>query len=94
MSEDLGAMRERYEKITTEALAVAKAAPILQPEAAAEVFEMVVSYLSDGKYFFAQGDVARSLAAFSYAHGWLDCGARMKFYDVHDDRLFTVDGKK
>jgi hypothetical protein len=29
-------------------------------------------------------------AAVNYAHGWLDCGARLKIFDVRDDKLFTI----
>jgi uncharacterized protein len=94
MSEDLLAMRDRYERVTKAALAIAKAAPQNDPKAAAEVLQMAESYVSDAQFFLEQGDVPRSLAALSYAHGWLDCGARLELYIVHDDKLFTVDPKK
>lgn len=84
-------MLSRYELITGEALAVAKAAPVLDAAGAHEVLDMASRYVSDAAFFKQQGDELRALAALSYAHGWLDCGARMKFYKVTDDRLFTID---
>jgi uncharacterized protein len=84
------ALRKRYEQVTTAALAMAQQAPKNDPRAA-EVIEMAACYVSDAKHFLAQGDTARALAALSYAHGWLDCGARLKLFTVHDNTLFTVD---
>lgn len=90
----LRAMRERYDALTREALAVAEAAPRLREEEAATVLDMARRYVSDAQYFFENGDVLRSLAALSYAHGWLDAGARLKLYVVTDDRLFTIDPRE
>ena len=36
-------------------------------------------------------DFLNSFAALNYAHGWLDCGASLGVFDVHDSTLFTVD---
>jgi uncharacterized protein len=83
-------LHKRYLEVTTAALAAARAAPVADPRAA-EVIDMASRYVSDAGYFFEHGDVARALAALSYAHGWLDCGARMKLFIVHDNTLFTVD---
>jgi hypothetical protein len=51
---------------------------------------MVGNYLSDAKHFFEKGGWVNAFAALNYAHGWLDSGVRLKVFDVHDDRLFTV----
>lgn len=80
----------RYQRVTREALQVAQAAPRNDPRAA-EVLDMAERYVSDADYFLKKGDAERALAALSYAHGWLDCGARLKLFEVNDNRLFTVD---
>jgi hypothetical protein len=56
------------------------------------VFDMAQRYFSDAKHFEQKGDIVTAFAALNYAHGWLDAGARLGFFDVdHDDTLFTVD---
>ena len=79
----------KYRAITTEALVMAKE-NIADKESAKEIIEMVEAYLSDSKHFEDQGEPLNALAALSYAHGWLDCGARLKVFSVTDNRLFTV----
>lgn len=83
----------KYQEITQEALTAARNAPIHAPEHAEQIFDMVERYLQDAKYFRKQGDYVRAIAAVSYAHGWLDCGARTRVYEVTDNRLFTEDGE-
>lgn len=83
----------RYQELTREALLAARSAPILDEAAAKQIFDMVERYCSDAQYFRKQGDWPRALAAVSYAHGWLDCGARLKVFSVSDNRLFTEDGE-
>ena len=42
--------------------------------------------------FAKKGDLVTAFAALNYAHGWLDAGARLGFFDVGKDNvLFTVD---
>ena len=48
-------------------------------------------YFSDAKYFREKGDWVTAFAAVTYAHAWLDAGARAKLFDVHDNNLFVVD---
>ncbi len=86
-------MRERYEKLSRDALALAEAAPQRDARAAI-ILDMARRYIQDASYFHERGDDLRSLAALSYAHGWLDCGARLGFYVVTDDRLFTIDPRE
>ena len=46
----------------------------------------------DAKYFRDKNDYVNALAALSYAHAWLDAGARIGLFDVKgDNELFTVD---
>ncbi len=93
MKEAALAMQERYLALSTEALALARAAPQLDARSAI-ILDMAARYVEDAKFFHAQGDTLRSIAALSYAHGWLDCGARLRFYHVTDDRLFTIDPRE
>ncbi len=52
---------------------------------------MAKNYLSDGKHFQEKKEGSLALAAFSYAHAWLDAGVRAGFLDgKEDDRLFTL----
>ena len=87
---------EKYEKITKEALALAKESGNIHPQFAEDrkdFLDMIERYVKDAKHFEEQGDVVNAFAALNYAHGWLDAGARLGLFDVHDSRLFTVDDK-
>jgi hypothetical protein len=91
---DLEEKTERYERLLAEALSVAR--PVAPPgtplgEAAADCEEMARAYLADGREFRDAGDPVNALAAFSYGHGWLDCGVRVGLFAVPDDTdLFTT----
>jgi uncharacterized protein len=57
-----------------------------------DALDMVDRYVSDADHFIGIEDYSRALAASSYAHGWLDCMARLGLIDVeHDSDLFTVE---
>jgi len=58
-----------------------------------DMLDMISRYISDAKHFEDKEDHVNAFAALNYAHGWLDCGARLGIFDVHDSRLFTVDDK-
>jgi len=81
---------KKYFSITEEALTMAKKAK-KNNKHTEEVLSMAENYLSDAKHFKKQGNIVNAFAAINYAHGWLDCGARLKLFDVKDSRLFTVD---
>ena len=51
---------------------------------------MVDCYLSDSNHFEKKGDLVNTFGAIYYAHGWIDCGARLRIFDVNDDNLFTI----
>ena len=56
------------------------------------ILDMAQRYFDDAKHFEKKGDKVLAFAALNYAHGWLDCGARLEILDVgHDNVLFTVD---
>jgi uncharacterized protein len=85
----------KYFALTTEALAaVRKAAKDKARLAEADDFlDMATRYFEDAKHFEAQGDLVTAFAAVTYAHAWLDAGARIGLFKVTDSRLFVVDGK-
>lgn len=58
---------------------------------AEDFLNMATSYYSDALHFRSNGDYVNSFASVNYAHGWLDCGARLGLFDVgEDDKLFTL----
>ena len=82
---------KKYRDITKKALEIAKKKISKEKvKEAKEIIEMVSNYLSDSEYFERKGDYVNCFAAINYSHGWLDCGARLKIFDVKDDKLFTV----
>jgi len=82
---------DAYYKITSSALALAQAGVVkTKQKAAGQIFLMVSAYLSDALYFKKKGALVDAYGALNYAHGWLDCGARLKIYRVSDSKLFTI----
>jgi len=58
---------------------------------AEDFLEMARSYYLDALHFMENGDAVNAFACINYAHGWLDCGARLGLFDVgENDRLFTL----
>jgi len=57
----------------------------------ADFLDMIKRYFSDARHFKEKKDFVNAFAALNYAHGWLDAGARLGIFDVHDSNLFTVD---
>lgn len=56
-----------------------------------DFLNMALSYYNDAKHFCENGDFVNAFAAVNYAHGWIDCGARIGLWDVNqDDQLFTL----
>lgn len=85
---------ERYLELTSKALDKLKVAPPPRSygrRLAEDFLKMADSYFSDAKHFRETGDLVNAFACVNYAHGWLDCGARLGLFDVgEDDRLFTL----
>ncbi|MDH4123941.1 MAG: DUF357 domain-containing protein, partial [Thermoplasmata archaeon] len=84
----------KYFSITDNALSKLK---IAVPEKsylrklAEDFLSMARSYRSDATDFRKKGDMVNAFACINYAHGWLDCGARIGLFDVGgDDQLFTL----
>lgn len=58
---------------------------------AADFLKMARDYFSDAGHFEEKGSFLNALAAFSYAHAWLDAGVRAGILDgKNDNRLFTL----
>ncbi len=84
---------EKYFEITSKALEKAEASKnktSLEKERK-DFLDMIKRYISDAQHFKQKGDKINAFAALNYAHGWLDAGARIGIFDVHDSKLFTVD---
>lgn len=85
---------ERYLSITSEAfgrLRVAAPERSFARKLADDFLKMARAYFDDAKEFYSKGDLVNSFACVNYAHGWLDCGARIGLFDVgKDDKLFTL----
>ncbi len=60
-------------------------------KSALDFLRMAESYVSDARHFREKGDLVNSFGALYYAHAWLDAGARIGFFDVHDSSLFASD---
>lgn len=85
---------DRYLSITKKALDKLK---VVTPERsfskklADDFLNMATSYYNDAKHFREKGDFVTAFASINYAHGWIDCGARIGLWDVGgDDQLFTL----
>lgn len=81
----------KYRRITQKALAIARDSVAKEKQKdAKEILTMAEAYMSDSIHFEEKGDLINSFGAIYYAHGWLDCGARLKVFNVSDTTLFTV----
>ena len=82
---------KKYYNLSSKALKIAKKAVVKSKQKQAkEIFIMVEAYLSDSQHFQKKGEYVLAYGALNYLHGWLDAGARLKFFDVKDDSLFTI----
>ena len=82
---------EKYHNLTSKALKIAKKSIAKSKEKQAkEIIQMVECYLSDSKHFEKHKDYVNAYGCLNYAHGWLDCGARLKIFKVTDNKLFTI----
>ena len=84
---------EKYEELTKKALKEIKTAKGLSEKEkliAEDYLSMAKNYFNDAKYFKEKNELLTALAAFSYAHAWLDAGVRAKIFEAKDDQLFTL----
>ena len=83
----------RYFKLTEEAYekALNSKEKINLDGAREKILDMVKRYIDDAHHFKKKGDIVTAFSALSYAHGFLDAGAILGIFDVHDSNLFIVD---
>ncbi len=84
---------KKYEALTLRALKEVKTKKGLtekEKAIAKDFLSMAKNYYNDAKYFAEKGDLLTALAAFSYAHAWLDAGVRARVFEAKDDQLFTL----
>jgi hypothetical protein len=82
---------EKYFALTEKALEIIKKNIVKGKEKEAkEIIGMAENYLSDAKHFQKADDYVNAFAAINYAHGWIDSGARLKIFNVKDNKLFTI----
>jgi hypothetical protein len=80
-----------YRKISEKALEIAKKSISKgKEEQAKEIIKMVECYLSDSNHFEKNKHYVNAYGCLNYVHGWLDAGARLKVFNVKDNKLFTV----
>lgn len=60
---------------------------------AEDVLDLSQRYYHDALHFKQQGKLVMAFTAVNYAHAFLDVGARLGLFKVHDSRLFMVDDK-
>ncbi|MFH1240084.1 MAG: DUF357 domain-containing protein [Candidatus Diapherotrites archaeon] len=84
----------KYRKLTEKAIGKVKFKKGIsekERKIAEDFLEMANNYFNDAKHFQEKNELLTALAAFSYAHAWLDAGVRAGFFDVgKDDQLFTL----
>ena len=84
---------DKYFSITKEALQKAEESSnrTSLDDERKDFLDMIKRYISDAEHFKEKKEIVNAFAALNYAHGWLDAGARIGIFDVHDNKLFTVD---
>lgn len=84
---------KKYKKLTETAL---KKVKIVVPEEGAlreiaeDFYKMAENYFNDASHY-EDKDKLTALVAYSYAHAWLDAGARLGLFETKKDyKLFTL----
>jgi len=89
--EELKLRVQKYESLTRKALEQVQIIPskgTKQRELAEQFLKVARDYYSDAKFYADKGDNITALAAFSYAHAWLDAGVKAGFLKGENERLF------
>ncbi|MEK6958312.1 MAG: DUF357 domain-containing protein [archaeon] len=90
LKEKLGKYRELTGKALEKAGLTSKKGT-KENEMGKKLLEMAESYYSDAQFFEKSGMPLTALAAYSYAHAWIDAGVRLGILDGRgDDRLFVL----
>lgn len=86
---------DKYFSLTKEALEVVKISVEEKDprhKIALDFLQMAKDYFEDAQHFRKEGNYPTALAAASYAHAWLDAGARMGVFDTQgNSKLFASD---
>lgn len=94
MADELKERAAKYRKLTQAALkkvSIKAEKGSREFTIAADFITMAQNYFNDAKHFEENGKLPLALAAFSYAHAWLDAGVRAGFLDgKNDNQLFTL----
>lgn len=93
MEKELNEKVEKYRKLTEKALKVIKMNEKnseKENKIAADFLSMAKNYFNDAKHFQQKGELLTALAAFSYAHAWLDAGVRARIFKAENNQLFTL----
>ena len=94
MNEGINEKLKQYRGLTLKALekaSVKKGIDERQEAIALDFLEMAKNYFNDAQFFEKKGKKLEALAAYSYAHAWLDAGVRAKVLDgKNDSKLFTL----
>ncbi len=85
---------EKYRELTKKALEKVEVFKSNSPEqnkTAEILLEMAKNYFSDAQYFEKNKEFFTALAAYSYAHAWIDAGVRLEVLNGKgDDKLFVL----
>ncbi len=84
---------EKYKKLTKKALekiTLIQGLSEKEKKTAHGFIGMAKSYFSDAAYFEEKKDLLTALAAYSYAHAWLDAGVKAGFFDAKGDSTLFV----
>ena len=85
---------EKYRTLTKKALEkieLVKGLADKDKKNASTFLEMAKNYFSDAGYFEEKKDLLTALAAYSYAHAWLDAGVKAGWFDHKgDNKLFVL----
>lgn len=85
---------DKYLTLTQKALEKIKINATMKVDAkktADDFLDMAQRYFADAKHFKEKGDLVTAFAAVNYAHAWLDAGARLGVFEVHDTGLFAAE---
>ncbi|MEM4257327.1 MAG: DUF357 domain-containing protein [Candidatus Diapherotrites archaeon] len=87
MKENLEEKLAKYRSLTKLALEKVE----IRKEYGKKLLEMAKAYYEDAQYFEKKGLKLTALAAYSYAHAWIDAGVRIGLLDgKNDDNLFVL----
>ena len=93
MLEELQKKVEKYRKLTEKALKLIEINgnnSEKENKIASDFLNMAKNYFNDARHFEGKKDLLTALAAYSYAHAWLDAGVRAHLFKAEDDQLFTL----